>query len=400
LGQLQDRWRGNRSSNKLYALLGLLDLSAAFDTVDHEVLVERLARTYGLRSTALDWLRSYLLDRRQSVFYDGVSSSVRRLVCGVPQGSVLGPLLFLLYTADVGELAASLGLSSHFYADDSQLYTWGHPSSDGLQKRRMELGVERIAEWMRSNRLCLNSEKTEFLWCATGRRCPHLDTGELSVCGSLISPVTVVRDLGVMLQSDLSMKDHVARTVSRCFRQLRLLKGCIKSLPFEAARAAVAAFVTSQVDRCNSLLVGAPKRLLDCLQSVLNAAARLLCNRRKYDHITPLLRDVLHWLPVPLRVEFKICLLVYKSLHGAAPGYLREYCKETHSSASGLRLRSTDKCDLHVRRMKTRFGDRAFSAAGPRCWNRLPAALRTVGSIDSFKTGLKTYLFSISYPGC
>src|SRR6218665_667943 len=80
------------------------------------------------------------------------------------------------------------------------------------------------------------------------------------------------------------------------------------------------------------------KRLLDCLQSVLKAAARLLCNRRKYDHITPLLRDVLHWLPVPLRVEFKICLLVYKSLHGAAPGYLREYCKETHSSASGLRL--------------------------------------------------------------
>src|SRR6218665_393813 len=103
---------------------------------------------YGLRSTALDWLRSYLLDRRQSVFYDGVSSSVRRLACGVPPGSLLGALLFLLYTADVGELAASLGLSSHFYADDSQLYTWGHPSSDGLQRRRMELGVEQIAEWM------------------------------------------------------------------------------------------------------------------------------------------------------------------------------------------------------------------------------------------------------------
>src|SRR6218665_1804558 len=92
--------------------------------------------------------------------------------------------------------------------------------------------------------------------------------------------------------------------------------------------------------------VGAPKCLPDCLQSVLNAAARLLCNRRKYDHVTPLLRDVLRWLPVPLRIEFKICLLVYKSLLGAAPGYLRDYCKETHPSASGLRLRSTDKCDL------------------------------------------------------
>src|SRR6218665_2763023 len=81
-------------------------------------------------------------------------------------------------------------------------------------------------------------------------------------------------------------------------------------------------------------------------------------------------------------------------------GLRARYRKETHSSASGLRLRSTEKCDLQVRRMKTRFGDRAFSAAGPRCWNRLPAALRTAGSIDSFKTGLKTYLFSISYPGC
>ena len=82
----------------------------------------------------------------------------------------------------------------------------------------------------------------------------------------------------------------LSRTVSHCFRQLRLVKGCIKSLPFEASIAAFAAFVTSQVDRCNSLLVGAPKRLLDCLKSVLNAAARLLCNRRKYDHTTPLLR--------------------------------------------------------------------------------------------------------------
>ena len=102
------------------------------------------------------------------------------------------------------------------------------------------------------------------------------------------------------------------------------------------------------------------------------------------ENTTMLHRDVLHWLPVPIRLEFKICLPDCKSLHGAAPGYLRDYCKEMHSSASGLRLRSTDKCDLLVRRMKTRFGDRAFSAAGPRCWNKLPAALRAADSMDSF----------------
>src|SRR6218665_3844969 len=113
-----------------------------------------------------------------------------------------------------------------------------------------------------------------------------------------------------------------------------------------------------------------PASLLDGLQSVLNAAARLVCNRRKYDHVTPLLRDVLHWLPVPFR---KLCLLVFQSLHGAAPKYLRDCCTATHSSVSGLQLRSLESTDLRVRRMKTHFGDRAFSAAGPRCWNSLPA---------------------------
>src|SRR6218665_2394332 len=88
-----------------------------------------------------------------------------------------------------------------------------------------------------------------------------------------------------------------------------------------AATAAVAAFVTSRVDRCNSLLAGAPPCLLDGLQSVLKAAARFICNRRKYDHITPILRDVLHWLPVPFRIEYNpayMYILVFLSLHGAA----------------------------------------------------------------------------------
>ena len=112
-----------------HALLGLLNLSAACDTVDHAVLAERLSRTYGIRSTALDWLWSYLCDRRQTIIHDGVLSSVCSLCCGVPQGFLLGPLLFLLYTVDLGEIAASLGLSSHFYNNDSQLCTWGPPST-------------------------------------------------------------------------------------------------------------------------------------------------------------------------------------------------------------------------------------------------------------------------------
>src|SRR6218665_2458831 len=143
-----------------------------------------------------------------------------------------------------------------------------------------------------------------------------------------------------------------------------------------------------------------PARLLDGLQSVLNAAARLICNRMKNDHVTPLLRDVLHWLPVPFRIEYKLCLLVFQSLHRAASEYLRDCCTATHSSASGLRLRSLERTDLRVRRMRTHFGDRAFWAAGPRCWNSLPPVICFADSVDSFKAKLKTHLFAKAYPMC
>ena len=115
-----------------------------------------------------------------------------------------------------------------------------------------------------------------------------------------VAPTGTVRDLGIglLLEPDMQMTGHVRQLVSRCFRQLWLLKSCIRSLPFEAVKTAVDCFVITQVDRYNSLLAGAPKCLLDRLQSVLNSAARLVYNRRKYDHVTPLLHDRLHWLPV------------------------------------------------------------------------------------------------------
>src|SRR6218665_180628 len=115
-------------------------------------------------------------------------------------------------------------------------------------------------------------------------------------------------------------------------------------------------------------------------------------------YVTPLLRDVLHWLPVPFHIEYKLCLLVFQSIHGAAPGHMRDFCTATHSSASGLRLRSLARTDLRVRRMRTHFGDRAFSAAGPQCWNLLPPVIRFADSVDSFMSQLKTHLFAKAYP--
>src|SRR6218665_2400232 len=132
----------------------------------------------------------------------------------------------------------------------------------------------------------------------------------------MIRPI-IILDLGVLLESDLSMRRDVVWTVGCCFHQLRLIRSCIKSLPLGAAKAAVAAFVTCH----EGGPLQQPARRRACLPSGRTPVCAKCCNRRKYDHVRPLLRDVLHWLPVPFRIEYKLCLLVFQSLHGAAPEY-------------------------------------------------------------------------------
>ena len=176
-------------------------------------IIERLSRPYGIRSTALNWFCSYLTDQKQSVQFNGDVSTIRTLKFGVPQGLVIDPLLFILYTADLGMLMDSCSLSSHFYADDPQLYAAGRPSSCDEVRQRMTCGIKKIARWMESNRLRMNPSKTDFLWCATRRRCYQLSTDLMLVEDASLTPSSTVRDLGVILQSDISMTSHVNQIV-------------------------------------------------------------------------------------------------------------------------------------------------------------------------------------------
>ena len=164
-----------------------------------------------------------------------------------------------------------------------------------------------------------------------------------------------------------------------------------KFLSVETTKTLIHAFVTSHLDYCNSLLYGITEQQTARLQRILNAAARVVCLIPKFDHITPIIRR-LHWLPVKARVEFKILLLTYKALHGLAPAYLSEMVELQRGSV--YTLRSEGAALLIVPRTKCKtFGDRAFCRAAPHLWNQLPAYLRKVDSVASFKSMLKTHLF-------
>jgi len=248
-----------------------------------------------------------------------------------------------------------------------------------------------MAEWMLVNRLCLNPAKSQFMRCATSRRLGQLDDSTITFCDAQITPVQSVRNLGVLMDASLSFLQHVNHVVSSGFYHLRSIKSTIKSLPFETAKTLVKCFVISRIDYCNSLLAGMPRYALDRLQRVMNAAARMFCGAGKYAQISGFIRDHLHWLSVPQRVRFKLCLTMYIVTHGLAPAYLSELCERANAD---IRTRSSDRGDLVIQRTKTKFGQRAFVVAGPAAWNSLQCYIRNSQSVNSFKTALKTFLFS------
>ena len=179
-------------------LLGMLDLSAAFDCVDHCILLDQLETSFGFVGVVLGWMRSYLVGRRQYVRYNGSTSSATVMQCGVPQGSVLGPLYFVLYTADAFRIVGELGFLVHGYSDDLQIYDHCLASDTPRLTNRLIHCIEIVGRWMSSNRLRLNPSKTEFIWLGSTRRLARCTFDPITIGGEIIQPSqTVLRSRSV-----------------------------------------------------------------------------------------------------------------------------------------------------------------------------------------------------------
>ena len=161
----------------------------------------------------------------------------------------------------------------------------------------------------------LNAAKTEFMWFVPPRHRHQLPSDHLAVSTVQVKPADSVRDLGVYLDSDLSMKSHITRLVCTCFGVLRQIRSIRRSLPRESVLTLISSLVMSKLDYCNVAFAGLPRGELDRLQSVINAAACLTVGAQLHDHITPLLAD-LHWLQIPQCIQYKLCVLVFNCVHG------------------------------------------------------------------------------------
>lgn len=374
------------------SLLVMIDLSAAFDTVDHCLMIHRLQQL-GIKETAIQWFDSYLENRRQSIIIQDVKSSPRSLDCGVPQGSVLGPVMFTLYTAPLGTLLSKRGLY-HTYADDTMMYLIFKPNQLDNKVRYMEETARIVRSWMATNSLKMNDSKTEVMLVTPKHLLSKLHCPDLEIGAQVIQPSRTARSLGVHFDNQLSMEHHVNTVCRSAYMHLHNLHKIKPYLDNISLERLIHAFITTKLDYGNAVLLGYPQTLLQKLQRVQNSAARMLTGTSRYQHITPVLYD-LHWLPVVQRIHFKVAVLLFKSKNHLAPIYLEELVQPYVSTRT---LRSSDSELLRVPFTRSSLvAQRAFSVAGPTLWNTLPAELRQCNELTSFKRLLKTFLFKQFY---
>ena len=379
------------------SVLALLDLSCAFDTIDHSILIERLFKTFGLSNTVLEWFKSYLTGRTQTITVNKIQSHPFSLECGVPQGSVLGPLLYTLYTQPLSAIITRHLIKYHMYADDTQLYASVLPKDMESLFKSIEECINDVKNWMNINKLKLNESKTEILFCNPKKlRCSD-KIRPLKIEGQNIMFTDQARNLGVYFDSRLSMEYHVNYLCKCMYLELRRIGHLSKYLSLASKKTLVSSFVFSRMDYCNSLLFNLPKALLSKLQRIQNYAARLLLNHKKHDHITHLLLS-LHWLPVELRIKYKIATLCFKCRNGTAPEYLNVLLTD-YTPSRPLRSNSQHLISVPPKKGLTKLSQRSFHHAGPSVWNSLPLALRSAGDISesSFKKNLKTFFMHSLY---
>ena len=372
----------NVDNNKI-TLLILCDLSKAFDSVNHDLLLGKL------RHVKVDsfWFDNYLSNRTQAVKIGTTISSKLDISFGVPQGSILGPLLYLVFSNDMAQITTPACILVQF-ADDSQIVHSGTTDKIDELVKDAELTLSKVKKYFDKNGLMVNASKTQIIFIGSRQNIAKIPKDiTVRFDNKDISPSLYVKNLGVYFDRFMTFEHHIDETYKKTMGTLMYLNRIKCKLTQEMRGTVVQSLALSHINYCNKIWGTAGITQLERMQKLQNFAAKIVVgNARKYDHATPLINN-LKWLKIKQKLLYDVGIFVYKYLIGRLPEWILTLTMVGNVNP----FQTRQQHNLLVPRTATLTGERDMAVRAPKLWNQIPQDIKETSSIHTFKKKLKEY---------
>lgn len=387
LVQMTDDWLQEFDERKLVGTV-MLDLSAAFDLIDHDLLLDKL-RCYGFEKCAIQWIHSYLTDRKFNVLFNGSYSDTKVLRCGVPQGSCLGPLLFSIFINDLSFILKRATIA--LYADDLTIFLSDYDSTRLNTVLNNELQL--IEKWNRVNKLKINVGKSKCMMLGSNHLLKDSPVLNLSVGGLIIEQVAEAKLLGVIVDSRLTWNAHIKLILNKMGRSMATVRHCRKCIPFCIRKTLVESIVLCHLDYCSIIWASTTENNLHKLQIAQNKACRLVLNCSFRTSVRDM-HNQLAWLHVRSRINYSLIKFLKNIIISKAPEIIYgrlTFFSDVHIYST--RQSSEGRFLLPVCRTNQLQRTSCYRAVV--AWNSLPLFLVSESHNVSFSKRLRLYLFTL-----
>ena len=372
------------------AILALLDYSKAFDCANHNIILAKL-KSIGFSNCALNWINSYLTGRCQRVKTESGSSNWKNLSNGVPQGSILGPLLFTILLMDINDTIKHCKF--HLYADDTQIYITGNLGEILAMIEKVNSDLNSINEFSMANNLTLNVKKCKYIIIGSSKKIKeikNINIPQIIIDNKPLKRETELYNLGVLFQENLSWEKHINKSISKAYGKLRTAYRAKNFLTKESKASVVEYYVLSQLNYCNILMQNITQKLRTKIQKLQNACTRFIFGLKKFDHISGHFRQ-LKVLNMSNRRTLHSATLMHKIMNKKAPSYL---CSKIRfrNAFHGHNTRGNVK--IHISNYSNSYGRDRFFRKIAQDYNNImdKQGFNTNLSVDNFKKKLKADL--------
>jgi hypothetical protein len=373
--------------NNQFAIGVFVDLSKAFDTLDHSILLAKL-QFYGIRGIALDWFKSYLCNRNQFVCFNGYSSTYLPITCGVPQGSILGPLLFLIYINDICNIAKMAHII--LFADDTNIFLADHNLYNLICNINKE--VDLISKWFQMNKLSLNVSKTNFVLFKSPKKSYNNNQilNQILINGLPIKQVHSAKFLGVYVDEHLSWSDHVDTVKEKISKTCGILSKLKYRLPQCALINIYNSLILPYLNYCAIVWANCSQYKLNSILILQKRAVRNLCHLKYLAHTAPYFKS-LKLLKIFDIYTLQVCQFMFKVTYNLLPpSFIENY--KTNSDVHCYNTRKSK--NYHILSVRTTKRSKSLTHNGPRIWNSLSNDIKLINSLPSFSKSVISSLLN------